>query len=59
MKKNLTREEFSRHFKEVNASLRFEGAELNEKEEELLYKKITGKITDEEYNKAIMEAGKK
>lgn len=58
VKKQLSREEFELHFKEVNASMIYEDEGLNDKEKELLYQRMSGKITDEEYNKACMEAGK-
>lgn len=58
MKNKLTREQFEKQFKEVNASWAYEDAALSEIEKELLFKRVNGEITDEDYNKAIMEAAK-
>lgn len=55
----ISREEFEKGFKEVNASLNYEEAALNDKEKELLFRRMNGEISDKEYNEAIMEAGKK
>ncbi|MBV6717231.1 hypothetical protein [Paenibacillus chitinolyticus] len=57
MEKNnkVTREQFNKSFKKMNASWSYEDAELNEEEKELLFKRINGEITDEEYNQAFMK----
>ncbi|MEK8217220.1 hypothetical protein [Paenibacillus sp. FSL L8-0463] len=57
--KELSREAFEKQFKEVNASMGYEEAQLNEKEKDLLYRRLSGEISDQEYNEAMMEAGKK
>ena len=49
-----TRELFEKHFKDVNASWDFEDAALNEAEKELLFKRLTGEISDQEYMEAIL-----
>ncbi|MFP4976858.1 hypothetical protein ACE6ED_15745 [Paenibacillus sp. CN-4] len=56
---NWSREKFEKIFKEVNASASFEGADLNVEEKELLFQYFFGKITNEEYAKAVMELVKK
>ncbi|MCY9763241.1 hypothetical protein M5X06_22035 [Paenibacillus alvei] len=55
----VSREKFEKHFKDLNASWAYEGAELNEVEKELAFKRLNGEISEEEYMKAIMEAAKK
>ncbi|MGE7828521.1 hypothetical protein [Paenibacillus sp. NPDC093718] len=57
--KKISREEFERKFAEVNASWGYENASLNDQEKELLFKRMNGEITDEEYNLAIMKQVKK
>lgn len=52
---NMTREEFERFFRDINASLDFEGAGLSPEEKELLYKRMIGEISDEEFNKALLD----
>lgn len=52
---SISREEFEKHFKDVNASWALEGAELNEIEKELLFMKLNNGITEEEYNRFILE----
>lgn len=54
----ISREDFEKRFKEVNASLNYEEAALNEKEKDLLFRRLNGEISDKEYNEAMMEAGK-
>lgn len=56
---NWSREKFDEIFEEVKASASFEGAELNVEEKELLFQYFSGKITIEEYAKAVMERVKK
>jgi hypothetical protein len=50
----MTREEFEKFFKDINASLEFEDAALSDEEKELLYKRFIGEISDEEYNEALL-----
>lgn len=53
----MSRELFEIHFNEVNASQAYEAAELNQEEKELLYKKMVGEISDQDYNRAVMQVG--
>lgn len=54
-KKNINREEFERHFKQVNGSWSYEDAEMTEEEKELIFKRLNGEITEDEFNKRIAE----
>lgn len=55
MEKKIDREEFERHFKQVNASWGYEGAEIDEKGKELIFKRLNGEITEEEFNRLVAE----
>ena len=50
----ISREAFEKAFKKMNGSFSYEGAELNMDEKELLFKRLNGQITNEEYNKAFI-----
>lgn len=52
-KKKISREAFEHHFKQVNASWSYENAEVNEEEKELIYKRLIGEISEEDFKKAI------
>lgn len=45
----LTREQFEEEFRSSNASWSFEGAGFSGEEKELLYKRLVGQISQEEY----------
>lgn len=54
--RNFTREEFEEEFRQVNASARFENAAIeDEAGKELIYRRLKGEITQEEFIKAIDE----
>lgn len=54
----ISEEEFERIFKEVNASMAFEDAALNDREKELLYKRLNGEISEEEYLELFLKDSK-
>ena len=54
--KKISREEFEKAFRTLNASWAFENMALSEEEKELLFKRINGEIMDEEYNRAFIQA---
>ncbi|MEC0094319.1 hypothetical protein [Paenibacillus macquariensis] len=49
MMPKISRKEFEEIFKEVNASMDFEDAALNDREKSLLYRRLNDEISDEEY----------
>lgn len=51
----ISEEEFEIIFKEVNASMDFEDVALNDREKELLYKRLNDEISDEEYNELCLK----
>ncbi|MDF2650006.1 MAG: hypothetical protein K0Q73_5811 [Paenibacillus sp.] len=55
MSKKISREQFERAFQQMNGSWAYEDADLSLEEKELLYKRMNGEITDEEYNRAFIE----
>lgn len=54
----ISEEEFERIFKEVNASMAFEDAALNDIEKDLLYKRLNGEISEEEYIELFLKDSK-
>lgn len=52
---NVSRERFEESFRRMNGSWSYENAELSDAEKELLYKRLNGEISDEEYNRAFLE----
>lgn len=50
---NISREDFEKAFQRMNGSWAYENAQLSEAEKELLFKRLNGEITDEEYNRAL------
>lgn len=55
----MSREQFDKAFKRMNGSWAYENADLGPEEKELLYKRMNGEITDEEYNQAFIEGKRK
>lgn len=55
----ISREKFEKDFAKVNASWAYENAALNEIEKELLFKRLNGELTDEEFNAEVMKAAEK
>lgn len=51
----ISRERLENLFREVNASWSFEDSALSAHEKDLLFQRLLGDLTDEDYNKAIME----
>lgn len=51
---NISRQEFEKIFRRMNASWSYEDAELNDEEKELLWKRLNKEITDEEFNQALI-----
>ena len=51
----IPREQFDKAFQHMNGSWAYENSELSLEEKELLYKRMNGEITDEEYNRAFIE----
>ena len=51
----MSREQFEKAFKRMNGSWAYENAKLDPEEKELLYKRLNGEISDEEYNRAFIE----
>ncbi|MCP1311902.1 hypothetical protein [Paenibacillus tyrfis] len=51
----ITRQEFEKIFRRTNASWSYEDAELNDEEKELIWKRLNEEITDEEFNRALLE----
>jgi hypothetical protein len=49
----LSREEFERNFKQVNASWGYEDAQLDDQGKELLFKRLNGDINEEEFQAAV------
>ncbi|WP_058302036.1 hypothetical protein [Gorillibacterium timonense] len=52
---NISRQEFEKIFRRMNASWSYEDAELNDEEKELLWKRLNEEITDEEFNRSLIE----
>ncbi|WP_054029083.1 hypothetical protein [Bacillus sp. FJAT-28004] len=50
---NVSREAFEKQFKQVNASWGYEDAGIDDKGKELIYKRLNGEITEEEFNLAV------
>ena len=55
----MTREQFEKAFQRMNGSWAYEDAEFSPKEKELLYKRINGEISVEEYIRAFIESREK
>ena len=53
MSNNISKEEFEREFRQVNASWAYEDAALSDKEKELVYRRLNGEITEEEFKSEI------
>jgi hypothetical protein len=51
----ISREQFDKSFQRMNGSWSYENADLSPEEKELLFKRLNGEITDEEYNRAFIE----
>lgn len=54
----ISEEEFERIFKEVNTSMDFEDVASNDREKELLYKRMNDEISDEEYIELFLKDSK-
>jgi hypothetical protein len=51
---NISRQDFEKIFRKMNASWSYEDAELNDEEKELLWKRLNEEITDEEFNRSLI-----
>ena len=53
--KKISKEEFEKNFAQVNASWGYENAELDEKGKELVFKRLNGEISEEEFRKEVQK----
>lgn len=54
MPNKMSREKFEKAFQRMNGSWAYEDAELSQEEKDLLYRRMNGEITDEEYIRAFI-----
>ena len=55
---NIDRATFEHHFKQVNASWSYEGPGFSEEQKELIYRRLKGDITEEEFYTLVGELEK-